>query len=156
MTERDGAWMARILARFTPEMVAALVKMGQFSKPFYTSHVTEVMEARLEKVLARYLTKLSPITDVHLDGATRLCGIDLDLARARGVVAEDRFHYAASLAIEDGPPSRTVPVVPGKAGEVCLELPHVAEPVDDDWRANRRGFGAKTGSSPCPVYTVSY
>ena len=29
MTERDGAWMARILARFTPEMVAALaVRVG--------------------------------------------------------------------------------------------------------------------------------
>jgi hypothetical protein len=76
--------MARILARFTPERVAALVKMGQFSKPFYTSHVTEVMEARLDEILARYLTKLSPVADVHLDGASRLCGIDL--ARARRVL----------------------------------------------------------------------
>ena len=33
MTERDGAWMARILARFTPEMVEALGRMGQFSDP---------------------------------------------------------------------------------------------------------------------------
>ena len=33
MTERDGAWMARILARFTPEMVEALGRMGEVLGP---------------------------------------------------------------------------------------------------------------------------
>ena len=33
MTERDGAWMARILARFTPEMVEALGTDGSVLRP---------------------------------------------------------------------------------------------------------------------------
>jgi hypothetical protein len=158
MTELDGAWMARILARFTPEMVTALANMGQFSKPFYTSHVTEVMEGRLEKILARYLTRLSPIADVHLDGKSRLCGVDL--ARARRVVAEDRFRYEASLAVEDAAPSRTMPVVPGKEGEVCVELPHLAADggTADDGRGRyvivRIGNGVATGPLAAHLYDL--
>jgi hypothetical protein len=158
MTERDGAWMARILARFTPEMVAGLVKMGQFSKPFYTSHVTEVMEARLEKILARYLARLSPIADLRVDGGSRLCGVDL--ARARSVPAESSYHYAASLAVEDAAPSRTVPVVTGNHGEICLDLPHVAAdggPADDArgrYVTVRIGNGVATGALAAYLYDL--
>jgi len=42
MTERDGAWMARILARFTPEMVDALAGMGKFSEPAKTAYLATV------------------------------------------------------------------------------------------------------------------
>lgn len=123
-TELDGAWMARILARFTPEMVAKLAKMGQFSDPFHTSYLTSVLQGRLDKVLARYLTRLSPITDVRVEDRSRLCG--LDLARLRAVSPDDRFQYHASLSVEGAVKGRSVPVTPGKNAELCLDLPHVA------------------------------
>jgi len=122
-TERDGAWMARILARFTPEMVTKLAKMGQFSDPFHTSYLNQVLQGRLDKILARYLTRLSPVGDVHVDNS-RLCG--LDLARLRGVAPDDRFQYHASLSVEGAAAERSVPVIPGKSAEVCVDLPHVA------------------------------
>ncbi len=124
MTELDGAWAARILARFTPEMVATLAKMGKFTDPFHTSYLTEVLQGRLNKILARYLTRLSPVTDLRLDGGSRLCGVDL--ARLRGVAPDDRFHYQASLSIEGAALGRSVPVAPSKGSEVCIDLPHVA------------------------------
>lgn len=124
MSELDGAWAARILARFTPRMVSTLAMMGQFADPFHTSYLAEVLQGRLAKILARYLTRLSPVTDVRVEEGNRLCG--LDLARLREVAPDDRFQYHASLAVEGAVESRSVPVSPGKSPEVCLTLPHVA------------------------------
>ena len=75
MTERDAAWMARILARFTPEMVRVLAEAGRFSDPRNTEYVAQVLQGRLDRILERYLTRLSSITDVEIDRQDRLCGL---------------------------------------------------------------------------------
>ena len=93
MTERDGAWMARILARFTPDLVGALARLAEFSDPGNTTFLERVLEGRLERILERYLTRLSPITDIHMEGRDRLCGVDL--AEWRGLREPGRFRYAA-------------------------------------------------------------
>jgi hypothetical protein len=128
MTERDGAWMARILARFTPDMVDALAKMGQFSDPSNAIFVADVLEGRLKKILARYLTRLSPLADVHIEDDRLLCATDL--AAKRWVRSEGAFHYGA----EDGF-GRPLSVEQRAAAAVCVNLPHVAPdrgPPDDD------------------------
>jgi hypothetical protein len=51
MTERDGAWMTRILARFTPEMVEALAGAGQLADPSHTAYLASVLQGRLDKIL---------------------------------------------------------------------------------------------------------
>jgi hypothetical protein len=119
MSERDGAWMARILARFTPEMVGALAKVGDFTDPGNTAFLAKILEGRLERLLDRYLTRLSPITDVHVDGGGRLCAVDL--AERRGVRDATAFKYVAHLA--NGAPL-AVTRLPG--AELCVTLPHVA------------------------------
>lgn len=124
MTERDGAWMARILARFTPEMVRALAEMGRFSKPSNTEFLATTMQGRLTQILARYLTRLSPIADVRVEGGDRLCGVDL--ARRRNVAAAAAFRYAAELRVEGREPPRPLAVEAGGDAEVCVTLPHVA------------------------------
>jgi len=77
MTERDAAWMARILARFTPEMTRALAELGKLSDPSNTAYLQEVLDGRLHKILERYLLRLSPMANVHLEGQDRLCAVDL-------------------------------------------------------------------------------
>ena len=119
MTERDGAWMARILARFTPEVVEGLTLSGQLSDPKKTLYLHSVLEGRLEKILERYLTRLSPITDVHVEGSSRLCGVDL--VEWRGMRAPEQFQYRARFV--DGP---GLPVERRPGGQVCVSLPHVA------------------------------
>jgi hypothetical protein len=119
MTERDGAWMARILAGFTPQRVEALAKMADFTDPGNTSYLANVLEGRLERILDRYLTRLSPIADVHVEGADQLCGVDW--AEKRGVREAARFRYSAqsstgaelAVSVRDG-------------AVVCMTLPHVA------------------------------
>jgi hypothetical protein len=127
MTERDGAWMARILARFTPQRVEALARMADFTDPGSTAYLGNVLEGRLERILARYLTRLSPIADVHVEGADQLCGVDL--AQRRAVREGAAFRYAARLSM-----GRALPVSPRGGGAICVTLPHVAQdggPPDD-------------------------
>jgi len=121
MTERDGAWMARILARFTPEMVRALVALGQFTNPDDAAYLTRVLEGRLHKILERYLTRLAPFADLRVDGPRRdqLCGVDL--AALRGLRPAARFQFDARLA-----GGAALPVQRLSAAELCVSLPHQA------------------------------
>lgn len=119
MTERDGAWMARILARFTPERVRLLAEMGRFTDPDNTAYIRSVLEGRLERILDRYLTRLSPISDVRVEGQSTLCGVDL--AEWRGVRDATRFRYAAAAS-----PSLPLLVERRADGQVCVTLSHVA------------------------------
>jgi hypothetical protein len=118
MTERDGAWMARILARFTPEMVRALAQMGDLSDPADTAYLGQTLEGRLERLLARYLTRLSPIGEIRMDGADTVCGVDL--AELRAVRDTAAFRYQVSW--DKGGLLRTS-TRPG--AEICVTLPHV-------------------------------
>jgi hypothetical protein len=119
MTEHDAAWMARVLARFTPEMVSALARMGQFTDPGNTEYLAGVLQGRLTKILDRYLTRLSPIADVHIEGSGRLCGVDL--AARRRVAGSERVHYGARWTAGG---SLAVPT--DDAVRICVALPHVA------------------------------
>jgi hypothetical protein len=115
MTERDGAWMARILSRFTPEMVRRLAALGKFADPGDTAHVAHILEQRLQRILRRYLTKLSPIADLRVDGS-KLCGVDL--ARARKLAPLSAYRYAA--VTQAGTP---LVVAAGDEVQLCVSLP---------------------------------
>ncbi len=116
MTERDGAWMARILARFTPEMVRALARMGRLSSESDTEYLATVLEGRLEKILERYLLRLSPMAEVRVAG-DELCATDL--AEWRGLRAPEQFQYTARRLGGEWLPVRREP-----AGGVCVPLSH--------------------------------
>jgi hypothetical protein len=117
MTERDAAWMARILSRFTREDVRAIAGMAAFTEPANTEYLGEVLEGRLEKILSRYLTRLSPLGDVHLEGGDNLCATDFALRRQVRDPASFRFEAAVG---------QTPVPVRLRDASVCLALPHVA------------------------------
>jgi hypothetical protein len=119
MTEHDGAWMARILARFTPEMVRALARMADYSNPADTNYLRDVLEGRLEKILERYLVRLSPISGVHVEGTDRVCGVDL--AEWRGLRDPHAYRYTAGVL-----GAGWLPVERGAGGQICVSLPHVS------------------------------
>jgi hypothetical protein len=118
MTERDGAWMARILAHLTPEMVVALADMGKFDDPADTAFLARVLQGRLDRILERYLTRLSPLADVRIEGKDRLCAVDL--AEARGMRGAWAFDYVARLSS-----GSRLAIDRGVRGEVCVSLPHI-------------------------------
>jgi hypothetical protein len=121
MTERDGAWMARILARFTPEMIDALAGMGKFSDPTKTAYLASVLKGRLDKILNRYLTRLSPVTGAHVEGTDQLCAEDL--AETRALRSPEQFRYRAVLSNRPGAAELSVT---RRSGGICVGLPHVA------------------------------
>ncbi|HEY8040783.1 MAG TPA: hypothetical protein VIF15_13350, partial [Polyangiaceae bacterium] len=112
-------WMARILARFTPELVGALGELAAFSDPSNTAYVTRVLQGRLDRILERYLTRVSPVADLQVEGADRLCGVDL--------VEQRRLRNAARMiytARRVG--GQALRVERHEAGRICVVLPHVA------------------------------
>jgi len=121
MTERDAAWMARILARFTPEMVRALVDMAAFTKPDDAAYLTAVLQGRLRRILERYLTRLAPFADLRIEGSRRdrLCGTDL--AALRALRAPSAFQFTARL-VNGG----SLPVQRLSESAVCVILSHRA------------------------------
>lgn len=131
MTERDAAWMARILARFTTAEVHTLVEMARLDNPAQAAYLENVLLGRLQKILARYLTRLSPVTGLHLEGRERLCGVDL--AEWRRLRAPNDFRYTARLLRL---PWLNVERLPG--AQICVTLPHVANDGGDPDNALRR------------------
>jgi hypothetical protein len=128
MTERDGAWMARILSGFSPELVQALAAMGRFAHPQDTEFLAGVLEGRLEKILERYLLHLSPISAVHIEDGSQLCAIDL--AERRSMRPASAFQYTAGMADGDW-----LSVTRRAQGALCISLPHIASDggqVSDD------------------------
>ena len=121
-TERDNAWMARILSRFDREDIHALVMLGKLSKPEATEYLTRILEERLQKVLERYLLRLSPIADLRMRTPNMLCATDL--ARRRHVRPDSEFRYSAGWRNEGTVVA--VPVDVGDKGEICMMLPSVA------------------------------
>lgn len=93
-TERDKAWMTRIIARITPEILTAALDRAQIRNPLVRSELTRIVFARREKILRRWFHRLSPLTEPTL-GETEH-GMELcleDLALATGIVARETRTY---------------------------------------------------------------
>jgi hypothetical protein len=76
MTERDAAWMARILARFTDERIDALLGEARADTPLVRSELLRILKGRRDKILRRWLLRLSSFTDpvMEMRGGSRwLC-----------------------------------------------------------------------------------
>ncbi len=120
MTERDGAWMARKLARFREPELRALIREGLDGYPEYAAELLRVMVARRELILRRYLTRLSALHAPVLRGAAERPELCLeDLAVFSGI-APAQARTARLLG--GGEKSRPLAVSLTDA-QVCVALP---------------------------------
>jgi hypothetical protein len=94
--------------------------MGQFSNPADTRHVGDILEGRLQRILNRYLTRLSPLGDVRVEGDATLCAVDT--ARLRYVREDASFRYTTRTSS-----GALLPTTPGIDGSLCVTLPPLAE-----------------------------
>jgi hypothetical protein len=156
MTERDAAWAARIIARFTPENVAALVREGNYTDPRHTRFLVHHLLVRQHRILERYFAKLSPVTDPSIDG-TMLCGVDL--ARKTATYPADQFRYSAAVHAGSELQERTAAAaMPGANGRVCVSLPQVAADggVPDDAASRYLRVDIWNGKAPAPLRVHLY
>lgn len=155
MSERDGAWMARIIARFTPEQLAVIVKTGDFSDPKHEKYLYDTLIQRQHRLLRRYLGKLSPVTDVRVEG-TRVCAVDL--ARRSRLFPESAFRYEAALLDDRARVVKGVSAEAASGDGVCFDLPHGApdgEVPDEDAR-RYRVVRLKNGQAPGALWVHLY
>lgn len=157
MSERDGAWMTRIIARLTPEHVRAIVKTGQFSQEKHEKFLLDALLERRRRILRRYFSILSPVTDVEIT-ADGICA--LDLASWSGVFSDRTFNYSAHL-VHDGSRQAEAPgavVVKGE-GRVCIPFKSVLStassiPAGDPQRY--RVIELSNGQSKSPLWIHLY
>jgi hypothetical protein len=91
MTERDAAWMARLIARFSIDDIRGFVALGRWSDPTDAAYLTNVVAERQRRILLRYLNKLSPLGEVRTAAADRICATDF--ARLRAIFPAQAFRY---------------------------------------------------------------
>lgn len=103
MDDEDGAWMARILARFTDAHIAAALAEGRMSNPAYEAETLRVLIARRDMLLDHYLRVRSPLADFELEhtaGSDRICF--RDLASDTGVTDGSSVTYHARMYLAGG------------------------------------------------------
>jgi hypothetical protein len=123
MSERDGAWMARIIAEMTDAHVVTMIATASFQNEFLDRELRRILIGRRARILRRYLSRLSPLAHAELSGA-RLCL--RDLAVFGGVARADRRRYATRAWLGmDLKEIRLGRVRLERGHHVCLELPAV-------------------------------
>lgn len=121
MDEEDGAWISRIIARLTPEHVRAAIKTGRLTNPVHEQYLFEVVLARQRRILRRFLSKLSPVTDV-IAKDHQVCAVDI--ARKSRAFPETAFTYGAKLYAGDPlTDSGALKVDAKEDGSLCFQLP---------------------------------
>jgi hypothetical protein len=131
MTEADGAWMARILAHFDAAKIRAAVGVGQYTE-LDSRYLAETLLSRRFAILKRYLSQLSPISQVYTSG-DQVCGVDL--ARMTGVVPDEGTTYTAQVHRGDTT-SDAGQIRASPGGKLCVELGHATATSGDENRAN--------------------
>ncbi len=125
MSERDGAWMARILSSFSDDILSALVREGKMNDALLESELLRILKGRRERILERYLGKLSPLTRPELRRGTDAELCLRDLASASGLQPERARRYAVTVHTGAGP-GTPLPGIKQVIGQrVCATLPRL-------------------------------
>jgi hypothetical protein len=68
----DAFWAARIVSKFSDEMIRAIVEKARYSDPAATEYLSATLIKRRDKVLTTWLNHLNPVVDGELTGAGTL------------------------------------------------------------------------------------
>ena len=120
MRPDDAFWAARIVAKFTDEMIRGVVEKARYSDSQATDYMTQMLIKRRDKVVAAYINQVCPVVDPTLapDGALSFANAAVD---ARAATAPSQytlqwfaFDNAADTRRDVGAPVAT-PTMGGQA-----------------------------------------
>jgi hypothetical protein len=97
----DGFWGAKILMRFTPDQLRAVVLTGRLSDPRAVDYVTDTLVARQRATGAYWFARVNPLDRFKMTG-DRLCFDDLAI-RYRFTRAESTSYRATSFDRDERP-----------------------------------------------------
>lgn len=80
MRPEDAFWGARIVSRFTREIIEAMVRKGGYTDPEAVQYLTRTLVERREKVLRLWLNQVNPLVDLSLsaDGSLTFSNAAVD------------------------------------------------------------------------------
>jgi hypothetical protein len=90
MRPDDAFWAARIVARFSDDAIAAVVKKAQYSDPRATDYLTSVLIKRRDRVLQVWLNGVNPLVDFRLAGDGTLTFVNAAVS-AQAATPADRY-----------------------------------------------------------------
>jgi hypothetical protein len=153
MTERDAAWMARLIARFSADDIRRFVMLGQWHDASDVDYLTAVLVERQRRILVRYLGALSPLGEVRGGGADQICATDF--ARLRAIAPLAVFRYTI---VERGGGQRVaLPAEVAGDGAVCFRPRGVvAGALADADPARRVTFEIRNGTAAGPLVLHAY
>ncbi|MGH9339910.1 MAG: hypothetical protein ACRD1R_10085 [Acidobacteriota bacterium] len=124
MLPADGFWASKIVARFSNEMIRALVRTGRIAQPEDENHLAETLIRRRDKILHYYFAQVNPLDDFRVLGSSlqfRNLGEEAGLGRA------DRYHY--EWFVLDNERSLSTPLDrEGSVRGLSIPLPHLDAP----------------------------
>jgi len=126
MRPDDGFWAARIAARFTDEMIGAVVRKARYSDPRATQYMTEALVMRRDKVVAAWINEVCPVDDPALGADGTLTFTNAAVAARAATPAERyqlqwfRFDNATAARTPVGP-AETVSTLGGRVPAGLLE-----------------------------------
>jgi hypothetical protein len=107
--EQDWAWMARIVARFSPQHLEAMLERARIQNQIVRDEILRILQERRRRLLERYLTRLSPLTwpevkdrSVHLE----------DLLISTGLRQAENRVYSACIFLKGHAAARKLEVFP--------------------------------------------
>ncbi len=135
MSERDAAWMARILARLSEPHIEAIVRTAEL-EPELHGELVRTLVGRRRVILERYLTRLSPLSDpvvITRGGEPWLCLRDWAVSSK---IASGRRRYVVRASFggrQD--PAQPLALAASTPGEACIALRQLStlEPAGGYW-----------------------
>jgi hypothetical protein len=149
MTEHDGAWMARVIARMTPAHIKSMIEGARLQDKVVHDELVRVVLGRRMKVLARYLSRLSALTDPEVKmsatGRPELCMDDLGITA--GVFPAMGRRYGARAFLGNTATKQEIAQI-RTTPKVCVDLPVVGGASQDSPRYLMVDMYALSGSQP--------
>lgn len=129
MLPEDGAWMARILARFTDEHVRVMLDEARLSDAVQDAELYRILLGRRDRLLQVYLTQRSPLTGFTTrvdDGMPHVCFEDLAITAGVTDPRTVRYESLAYFGRFDEPrwSRHEFTDQPPPTGGACVDLVH--------------------------------
>lgn len=133
--DQDLGWMARKIARITPDHLRAIVSTGELTNAAVESHVLRTLLGRRMKLLRWAFARTSPLADPRVIDRGDLClvdlGVETGLSRWNG--AHDGTRYAVEIRRGAALVRSMDPVrirYGDRRAEVCFALPRHFAPAN--------------------------
>jgi hypothetical protein len=122
MEEEDGAWMARILSHIDDAALSKVIDEAQLVDPVARSELERILRGRRDKILERYLLRLSSLDKPQIREGRQLCVEDRAEAAGLGAAPSPaaRLYVSANTAAQ-------LPVARGGPNELCIVVPDLGE-----------------------------